>query len=340
MTKIAAKLSAFCVGFLLLAGAINANSAELSVTVTPLNELAFYPQRSAPAQVLSLNEPVISTQVAAQVSALSVRVGDIVAKGGELARLDCTDYQLARRIADGTLRALNARTALAKQRVKRALELEDKQLVSTDLLEERQADLTALQADQAGAQAGLQRAKLDESRCVVSSPFKALVTQRISSEGQYATVGSKLVKLVDLEQLEVSAQVFSEDAARLDQVKQFSFEHDGQIFALKLRSVLPMIDANTRNREVRLEFAGQASLPGASGKLSWQDARAHLPAEVWLKRDGQLGLFIVQQGRAHFVAVPSAKMGRANAADLPPGAQIITKGHYALQPNQAVKLSD
>jgi len=305
-----------------------------------LAELAFYPQRSTPARVISLNEPVVSAQIAAQVKALTVRVGDVVVKGGELARLDCADYKLARRIADGSLQALNARTVLAKQRLKRAFELEDKQLVSTDLLDERQANLTALQADQTSARAALQRAQLDESRCVIISPFNALITQRLSSEGQYATPGSALFKLIDLNQKEVSAQVFSEDAARLEGAKKFSLQHDGQSFALKLRSVLPVINANTRNREVRLEFLGKSSLPGASGKLLWQDLRPHLPAEVWLKRNGQLGLFILKQGQAHFVAVPTAKMGRANAVDLAVDTQIITKGHYALQPDQPVKLTD
>ncbi|MEH6357554.1 MAG: efflux RND transporter periplasmic adaptor subunit [Pseudomonadales bacterium] len=315
-------------------------TAAIKVKVITLDQLAFYPQRSAPAQVVSLNEPVISAEIAARVTALSVRVGDVVEAGAELATLDCRNYQLAGRIAGGTVRALDARKKLAKQRVTRVLELEDKQLVSTDLLEERQADLTALQAEHGSASASLQRAKLDESRCVVISPFKALVTERMSSVGQYATLGSALVKLIDLQQLEVSAQVSSQNAARLDAVQSFTFEHNDQPMALNLRHVLPALDANTRNRAVRLEFADKKALPGASGKLLWRDARPHLPAEVWVKREGQLGVFVLSNERAQFIAVSSARMGRANVVNLPNNTQIIIEGHYALQHNQRVQVID
>ena len=98
--------------------------------------------------------------------------------------------------------------------------------------------------------------------------------------------------------------------------------------------------ASTRNREVRLLFASEKALPGAAGKLLWQDVRPHLPAEVWLKRDGQLGIFILKEQRAEFVAVASAKMGRANAVNLPPAAQIITEGHYALNNGVRVVVAD
>lgn len=316
------------------------HAKAVNVKVVLLEELALYPQRYSPAEVVSLNEPVVSAEIAARVTGLSVRVGDVVEAGAELATLDCTNYQLARRIADGELHALNAREALAKQRVKRALELEGKQLVSVDLLEERQADLAVLRAQKASTRAVLQRAQLDESRCVVVSPFKSLVTERMSSVGQYATLGSALVKLIDLEQLEVSAQVFSQDAMQLESAEKFVFEHNDQRVVLKLRHVLPTIDADTRNREVRLEFTDQKVLPGTSGKLRWQDVRPHLPAKVWVKRNGQLGVFVSRNQRAQFVAVPSAKMGLANAVLLPKHTHIITEGHYALQHNQRVLVAD
>ena len=306
------------------------------IEVTLFSELAFYPERSAPARVISLNEPVISTQISAQVLAIPVRVGDRVKKGEVLAQLDCRDFLLNKQRAEAALSALNARRVLANQRVKRALELESRGLVSTDLLEERQADLQALAADFNGAKATLEQAQLDASRCQLISPFNGVVTERISAEGQYANLGSPLLELVDLEQLEVSAQVFSEDAARLTNEVSFSLEHDGRRFPLKLRQLLPVIHEETRQRELRLEFTGAASLPGASGKLTWQDPRPHLPADVWLKRDQQMGLFIEQQGKAHFVPVPAAKMGRANPLDLPADTRIVTRGHVALQHGQTL----
>ncbi len=309
---------------------------EKGVKTQPLSEVALYPERSAPASVVSLNQATISAQINATVTQIPVRVGDIVDKGAILARLDCTDYQFSSKVALARLDELKARIQLAKRRVKRAASLLQKQSVSEQTLEEREADLAVLQANYQAAQADLGVAELNEERCVVRSPFQALVQERVSAQGDYASIGHPLVRILDLDAIEVSAQVFAQDARYVGFADKLHFEHAGQRYPLSLRTVLPAINSQTRNQEVRLLFAGEAALPGAAGKLYWRDVRPHVPAHLLVKRDGQLGLFIVSEGQARFIAMPAAQAGRASPTNLPELTPLVVEGHLGLRDEEPV----
>jgi len=309
------------------------------VKVVNLEEVAHYPERSAPATVLSLNEATVSAQISAQIAAVTVRVGDLVEAGTVLARMDCADYRLARQAVEAGLEALDARIVLAKLHVKRTERLLQNQSVSQQALDERQADLAVLSADRRRTQADLKAAQLNETRCDVVSPFRALVLSRESATGDYATPGHPLIKVMDLDELEVSAQVYAEDARFLDGVEKFYFEQSGQRYPLRLRAVLPAIKTTTRNQEVRLLFVGPQALPGAAGKLYWRDVRPHVPADLLVKRDGRLGLFTVTDGRANFIETPMAEAGRASPVDLPRLTPLVIEGHLGLRDSDPVRVS-
>ena len=311
---------------------------EHGIKTLPLSEIALYPERSAPATVVSLNEAVVSAQIDARVVEIPVRVGDVLEAGAVLARLDCSDYQLARSAMAAKLEALEARIVLAKRRVKRTESLLKKKSISEESLDERRADLAVLKADKRGAKADLDVSKLNESRCNVVSPFRALVIDRISSVGDYASRGHSLVKVVDLDRLEVSAQVFAQDAKYVKDVEKLYFEQGGQRYLLKLRTVLPSINTVTRNQEVRLLFVSDQALTGAAGKLFWRDVRPHVPANLLVKRGGQLGVFTVNEGHAEFIATPTAQAGRASPVDLPILTPLVVEGHLGLRDSDQVEL--
>ena len=91
---------------------------------------------------------------------------------------------------------------------------------------------------------------------------------------------------------------------------------------------------------MRLVFDDQSALPGAAGKLVWKDPRPHIPGTLLLRREDELGVFIVNDGHAKFIPVPSAQAGRASPADLPKTANIVTEGRYALKDGDVVVISD
>lgn len=301
-----------------------------------LADIAVYPQRSAPATVVSLNATAVSAEIPAKIQALNVRVGDIVEKGEVLVSLKCVDYELAETEAAAGLKALEARIELAKRRLARTRQLTMKQSVSEELLDERESDLAVLLADRAAARASLAMAKEKVANCEIESPFRALVTERSSSVGNYAEVGKPLVRILDVDQLEISAQVNDGDVAQLRDVTQLNLQHEGNSYPVELRAILPSINSETRNREVRLLFQNGPALPGAAGKLIWRDTRPHLPGNLIVRRDGGLGAFVVKNQRARFIALPGAQAGRASPVMLELDTEVITVGQFSLNDNDAV----
>ncbi len=303
----------------------------MSVRVAPLAEVAAYPTRTAPATVLSLNDTGIAAEIPAKIEALPVNVGDIVEQGALLVALDCRDYQLALQQARARMDSLQARVALAERRLQRSRRLVAQQSVSEDIFDEREADLSVLLADKRAATATLEQQRLHVEHCRLYSPFRALVTERIGSVGHYAEVGRPLVQVLDLDKLEVSAQVFAQDAALLEQAKTLGFEHDDSIYPLNLRAILPAINSDTRNQEVRLLFKDGPALVGAAGKLLWRESVPYVPGKLIIRRQGRLGFFIARDNRAEFIALDSDQAGRASPTQLPLDTLIVTDGYFGLQ---------
>ncbi|MFT7460107.1 MAG: RND family efflux transporter MFP subunit [Planctomycetota bacterium] len=313
-------------------------SADETVTVKTalLSEVAIYPERTAPASVISLNATSMAAEIPARIVEIAVRVGDIVEKDQVLVRLKCIDYEIEQSGAEARLESIAARIELAKRRLERTRKLTMKQSVSEELLDERESELTVLLSDKTDARASLNLTRVRVASCVINSPFRALVTERTSAVGNYADVGKTLVKILDIEHLEVSAQVYAQDVYQLESAAQLLFEHDDNTYPLDLRSILPSIDSETRNREVRLLFRNGPALAGASGKLLWRDKRPHIPGNLVVRRDGKLGVFIYDTGKVHFHALADAMAGSVSPIDLALTTEIVIEGHHALNDNDAV----
>lgn len=85
-----------------------------------------------------------------------------------------------------------------------------------------------------------------------------------------------------------------------------------------------MLHAQQRTQLARLDFTNSTALVGASGRLQWRDHRPSLPAQYLQRRDGEMGVFVLRQGEAEFVALPGAQEGRAvRVAQLPLTTQLV-----------------
>jgi hypothetical protein len=98
------------------------------------------------------------------------------------------------------------------------------------------------------------------------------------------------------------------------------------------------VDPVERTQEVRLEFVGDKALPGSAGELYWTDNQAHLPAEYLLRRKSIIGVFVVKDNRAEFVALPAAVEGRPARVTFSGDLQVVEKGRFRLQNGDAVSL--
>jgi RND family efflux transporter MFP subunit len=304
--------------------------AAVPVTTKPLRDVAVYPQVSVPAAVQSLNDTKLSAEVRAVILDVPALVGQTVKEGDVLMRLDPTDAQLAAQRAQAALEAVKARLELAEFQLERAQKL-SQDVVSEELLAQRNTEVNSLRAELQAQQNAVQSAQRDLKRCEIRAPFRAVVKERLAFVGELANPGMPLLRLIDVAHMEVSAKVQSEDVDSLQAAQAPQFSAQGKDYPLRLRAVTAAYDAMERSREARLLFTGAAALPGAAGTLVWRDARAHVPADLLVRREGKLGVFVAERGKARFIVLPDAQEGRPALATISGGASVIVDGRFGVK---------
>ncbi|MDP2248508.1 MAG: efflux RND transporter periplasmic adaptor subunit, partial [Nitrosomonadales bacterium] len=296
----------------------------------PLSSIQIFPERTATAQVVSLNESRMAAEISARILKINVEAGQVIAKGAVIAQLDCADYNIATERALAALRVSQANAKLAEVQLTRNQKLAEQKFISASGLDTQVAQTEAAQAEVAVNQAAVKTARNNQSKCQIRSPFPAIVLERIAQVGEIVAPGGAIVLLRDSSTLEIKAEIQEKDAA-LEGVDTFEFVTLSGRYPLRLLRLSPAASRTTRLLEARFKFAGDAAASGSSGRLAWVTKVPHLPANFVLRRNGQLGVFVLKQDKPVFVPIANAEEGRpAVVPDLPVNTQIITKGHESL----------
>lgn len=331
------RISRIC--WLLLLGYTGAWSDAIPVRGQPLSELLHRPEFSAPASAKPLNAPSLSAELSARVENIPVRVGDRVKQGELLVELDCRSYQSRLLAAEAGLQRIEAQHQFARAQLARAEDLKKKQSISDELQEQRRSELLTSQAERVSQQQLIRQAQIDVERCTIVAPFDAVVTTRNAQVGALATTGAPLISLIQLDDLEVSAELQATEVNSLTQAATLAFEYNDKSYPLRLRRLLPVIDERTRTQEVRLSFTADPAPAGAAGRLTWQGPADELATDYLVRRDGRLGIFLLESGQARFYPLPDAREGQPVRLNLSADSLLITEGRQRLQDGDAVSLN-
>lgn len=335
-----------------------AAAEPIPVRTQSFAQLAIFPELSAPATVVSDNHSRLSAEVQARILAIPVRVGDSVKKGDLLARLDAQDFELALQQELAALAALKARLALAEYELQRARTLSRQQAVSEQLLKQREAERDTLLAEQQGRQAAAAQAQRQIDKTAIRAPFTGTVLERLGQVGELANPGTPLLRIVDTEHLELTANLSPTQARALRQITQAEkttgitlsesvvgktspeFVSGDQHYPVNLRVITPALDTQARTQEARLYFTAATPLSGTTGQLVWTPAQASLPAELISQRQGKLGVFIQSKDKARFIELHQAQTGQPAMATLDAGTAIITEGRFRLRDGDTISLQN
>lgn len=293
----------------------------------PLSQVAVFPERSAQAQVVSLSESKLAAELAARIVKLAVEPGQRIARGALIAQLDCRDFDLAGERALAAKTASAARARLAELQHARTQKLAAEGFISKDALDIRHAELDSTRAEVAINEAALKTARAAQGKCVLRAPFPAIVQERLAQEGEMAQPGTPLVSLIDTSRIEVRAEVQEADAAGLKSARRIAFVNNAGRYPLRLLRLSPALLKSSRLVEARLRFTGAAAAAGSSARVIWASPEHHVPAELLVRRQGRLGVFLATEQATRFHPLPNAQEGRpAKAEGLRPDSRIVVRG--------------
>lgn len=310
----------------------------LAVSTVRFADIRETTRLSAYAEAIGVSQSGVPAQLSAVAEEVDVEVGDRVGQGDVIARLDCSGPTDRLEEAEGRLKELEAERTLAGIRLQRTRRLRDQNAAPEQQLDEATAEKDAVSAAIRSQNSRLRSARRDVEHCRIRAPFEGVVTGRTANEGDWLAAGQEVVRLLDRDDVELSAEIPASVLAGAPEFLDPEFQtHDGR-YTVSLRERTEELDPVTRTREVRFMFSGAPPLPGTTGRLRWRGAEPTIPAQLIVRREDELGVMVVRDGRAAFHPLPEATAGRpAPAPGLADDARIIVEGRQAARADQAVR---
>lgn len=211
------------------------------------------------------DEAIIAAQVAGQIEATRVDLGDRVTAGQELVLIDTTSYEALARQAAANLARARAAAANAAQNLSRIQELRRDNIASTSELDQAVAEAEQARAEVRAAEAAEAVARLNLERSRVRAPFDGIVAERILSPGAYAAVGAPLVRLVKPDPLRLRLEVPERDAplVGVGQLVRVTVEGDTNLYTGRLTRIAPALQEANRMLVVEADVPAVGTLrPG------------------------------------------------------------------------------
>jgi multidrug resistance efflux pump len=139
----------------------------------------------------------MAPEVAGRIVKLAVADDQFVHKGDVLLEIDPADYRIALEQAQAQAERDGAALDYARANENRQARLAKEGWASTEVYQQTTSTLHQSEGVVALDKAAIAKAQLDLSRTVVRSPVNGYVTNLLAQLGDYASVGQKLISVVD-----------------------------------------------------------------------------------------------------------------------------------------------
>jgi multidrug efflux system membrane fusion protein len=179
--------------------------AEIEVTRVARQDLTLDIRVSGSLQ--PVRRTSLNAKVSGTLSELTVDVGDRVKIGDVIARFDATDLKTTLQEREATLSATQAQLQAAEATLKRTQSLSGSGISSQASLEQAESETLRLKAQLRALQAQVDASRKALGDAVVRAEFDGVISRRPVDQGQTVGINTEIVAVVDLSQLEVAAGV-------------------------------------------------------------------------------------------------------------------------------------
>lgn len=259
----------------------------------------------------AVDSAMVKARIGGELQGLTLREGDVVKAGQEIARIDATEARARLRQAQQQADAAKSQVDINQRQYTNNRALVDQGFISATALATSQASLEAAQASHqaAVAAADVARKALDDT--VLKSPISGTVAQRLAQPGERVAVDARVIEVVDLSRLEVEALLSPADslAVRVGQKARINVEGASGTVPATVVRISPSAQAGSRSVPVYLRVEQSAG-------------------ETPLRQ----GLFVqgtIDTGRAEVLAVPLDAVRTDKPA---PYVQTVQDGRVAHTP--------
>jgi RND family efflux transporter MFP subunit len=211
-------------------------------------------------------------KVSGRLESVNVRLGDRVARGQRLAKIEDREIleqvkqaEASNQVGAATIRQREADLKLAEGNLERTRGLFERQLVPRQTFEDTDAryqaavaQLDLARAQNSQSQARLEELKINLANTIIGSPVSGFIAKRNLDSGAWVTPNSDFISVVDISTVRLVANVVEKDLRRITPglkadvtVDAFPDEH----FNGKIARVSPVLDPTTRTAQIEVEIA-------------------------------------------------------------------------------------
>jgi RND family efflux transporter MFP subunit len=315
--------------------------APVKIAEAVMTELA--PHAGAPGSVVSMSDSEIAAATPGPIL-WAAEVGAEVAKGDVIARIDPADAVASRDEARADVGRLAARADQLSKLVERYEGLGDDGGESEATIDELRANRDAARHDLARARVALRRAETALERTDVKAPFAGRVVARQIDAGEYVNPGTTLVRLVNTEELEVTARASDALLASVAPGDVIAVKNGDQSIDAAVRAVVPVGDDQSRTLEVRLALPETDWRVGSAVEVRLpRSAKRRVVAvhrDALILRAERISVFVV--GADDIAKQVDVELGAADGdlieaiGDIKAGDRIVIRGGERLRDGQKV----
>lgn len=307
----------------------------------------------AAGQAEAFRRTTLTAQVEGLVQSVRVRENQIAPEGALLMQIDTIEYAL--RVAQARADLLTAETDY-RQMILFDDEIED----ATIRAERERIARSRSSLDQ--REVAVRQAELQLQRTQVVAPFGGRVADLRVVAGEFASVGSELMTIVDLDPIKVEVQVLEAELGSLSEGRRAEVTFagfPGELFEGRIETINPLVDPDSRTGRVTVLLSNPSGRikPGMYAEVAL-DAEA-LPDRVMIPRaalvqrgedrrdvvfvheETERGAFAkwryVNPGRMNDTHVELLRVGLEQGF-VEPGEIVLVDGHHYLAHDTPIRL--
>ena len=295
--------------------------------------------------VEAVRQSIVAAQVSGAVTAIEVKVGDKVAAGQVVMRVDARNAEQNAAASDAQVHSAQALLDVARKDYERQQQLHQQRFVSLAALERAESQFRAAQAQASAQLAQAAAARTQSGLHVLRAPYAAVVAEVPVALGDMAMPGKVLLVLYEPGALRVTAAVSqSALSASLAGVKvEIPSQPDAQRwFSGDAAQVLPLVDPGTHTAQLRVGLPSTAGAvrPGMFARV-WlpgvavTEPRLFVPAAAVLRRGEMTGVYVLDDQGVPLLR--QVRLGRADGERIEVLAGVSAGEQVALDPQAAAR---
>ena len=295
--------------------------------------------------IISRHDSRLSSEVEGRIETL-LEVGDMIEKGGLVARVDDTTIRMQLEEAKAEIIPIRAKLTFFNQEVERLNQLAKENNAAKNRLDEVISNRDEMRGELSMKQTRLAQARDTLKRTTILAPFTGVVAERFKEEGEWAKIGDELVRLVNTEAKEIQGRIQQQSAAFIKQGNSLEVTDGESQTMATVKTLVPVGDAVSRLYEIRLDFKETGWMAGHAVRIKVPTAQSQnalvVPRDALVIRENTLKVFRIQEDNTAEVVFVETGIGDEDLieviGEVNEGDKIVIRGNERLLPQQQVNI--